>query len=58
MSEYRHWCGTCPIRIYIQRHYGRILTWQDCPYTCAYAESMRRFQNYRARFMEGVMPNE
>lgn len=44
MSEYRHWCGTCQIRIYIQRHYWRILTWQDCPYTCAYAESMRRLE--------------
>ena len=39
--EYKHWCGNCQIRIYIQRHYGRILAWQDCPYTCEYATSMR-----------------
>lgn len=41
MSEYEHWCGTCQIRIYIQRHYGRTLTWQDCPYTCEYATAIR-----------------
>lgn len=41
-SEYKHWCGNCQIRIYIQRHYGEILTWQDCPYTCEYAAAMRR----------------
>ena len=23
------------------RHYGRILTWKDCPYTCEYATAMR-----------------
>lgn len=40
--EYKHWCGNCQIRIYIQRHYGEILTWQDCPYTCEYATAMRR----------------
>ena len=39
--EYKHWCGNCQIRIYIQRHYGTILTWQDCPYTCEYAMAMR-----------------
>lgn len=39
--EYKHWCGNCQIRIYVQRHYGRILTWKDCPYTCEYATAMR-----------------
>ena len=39
--EYKHWCGNCQIRIYIQRYYGRILTWQDCPYPCEYATAMR-----------------
>ena len=39
--EYKYWCGNCQIRIYIQKHYGRILTWQDCPYTCEYATVMR-----------------
>ena len=39
--EYQHWCGNCQIRIYIQSHEGRILTWQDCPYTCEYATAMR-----------------
>ena len=41
MSEYEHWCGNCQIRIYVQRHYGNILTWHDCPYTCEYATAMR-----------------
>lgn len=41
MDEYKHWCGNCQIRIYIQRHYGEILTWQNCPYTCEYATAMR-----------------
>lgn len=41
IDEYKHWCGNCQIRIYIQRHYGRTLTWQDCPYVCEYALSMR-----------------
>lgn len=39
--EYKHWCGNCQIRIYIQRHYGITLTWQDCPYACEYAMAMR-----------------
>ena len=39
--KYNHWCGNCQIRIYVQRHYGMILTWQDCPYTCEYATAMR-----------------
>lgn len=39
--EYKHWCGNCQIRIYIQRHEGRTLTWHDCPYTCEYATAMR-----------------
>ena len=41
-GEYKHWCGNCQIRIYIQRHEGMTLTWQDCPYTCEYATAMRR----------------
>ncbi len=41
MSEYKHWCGNCQINLYLQRHYGRKLTWQDCPYTCKYATEMR-----------------
>ena len=41
MSEFKHWCGNCQIRVYIQRHYGRTLTWQDCPYVCEYATAMR-----------------
>lgn len=39
--EYKHWCGNCQIKIYVQRHYGRVLTWHDCPYTCEYATAMR-----------------
>lgn len=42
MNEYKHWCGTCQIRVYYQRHYGKRLSWEDCPYTCEYAENMRR----------------
>lgn len=41
MSEFKYWCGNCQIKIYIQRHYGRILTWQDCPYVCEYATAVR-----------------
>ena len=41
MSEFVHWCGTCQIRIYIQRHYGITLTWRNCPYWCVYATEMR-----------------
>ena len=39
--KYKHWCGNCQIREYIQRHYGNRLSWQDCPYTCEYAFAMR-----------------
>lgn len=42
MSEYKHWCGTCQIRVYFLRHYGKLLSWKDCPYTCEFAEGMRR----------------
>lgn len=42
MSKFKHWCGNCQIRIYIQRHYGKILTWQDCPYVCEYATAVRK----------------
>lgn len=41
MHEYKHWCGNCQIRVYIQRHYGNRLSWQDCPYACEYATAMR-----------------
>lgn len=41
MHEYKHWCGNCQIRVYIQRHYGNTLSWQDCPYVCEYATEMR-----------------
>lgn len=41
MSEFKHWCGNCQIRVYIRRHYGCDLTWADCPYTCEYAAAMR-----------------
>lgn len=40
-GEYKHWCGNCQIRIYIQRHYGDILTRENCPYPCEYAAAMR-----------------
>ena len=40
-SEYKHWCENCQIGIYVQRHEGKRLTWQDCPYTCEYATAMR-----------------
>ena len=39
--EFKHWCGNCQIRVYIQRHYGNLLSWQDCPYVCEYATAMR-----------------
>ena len=41
MAEFVHWCGNCQIRVYILRHYGKRLNWQDCPYTCEYAAAMR-----------------
>lgn len=41
MAEYKHWCGNCQIRVYVQRHYNKTLTWHDCPYTCEYATAMR-----------------
>ena len=41
MAEYVHWCGNCQIRIYIMRHYGKDLSWQDCPYVCEYGAAMR-----------------
>ena len=40
-QEYKHWCGNCQIKIYMQRHNGWELTWQNCPYTCEYATAMR-----------------
>ena len=41
MANFEHWCGNCQIRVYVQRHYGKDLTWSDCPYTCEYAAAMR-----------------
>ena len=41
MADFKHWCGNCQIRVYVQRHYGKTLTWADCPYTCEYATAMR-----------------
>lgn len=41
MMEYKHWCGNCQIRVYIERHYGVRLSWEDCPYTCEYSTAMR-----------------
>lgn len=41
MGEYKHWCGNCQIRVYIERHYDKRLSWEDCPYTCEYAAAMR-----------------
>lgn len=38
--EYKHWCGNCQIRIYVERHYGKRLNWTDCPYTCGYRTEM------------------
>lgn len=42
MNKFEHWCDTCQIRVYIQRHDGEVLNWQSCPFTCEYAEAMRR----------------
>lgn len=41
MTEFKYWCGNCQIKIYIFRHYGKVLSWQDCPYTCEYGDAMR-----------------
>ena len=41
MTEFAHWCGNCQIRIYVERHYGIRLSYQDCPYTCEYGTKMR-----------------
>ena len=41
MSEFKYWCGNCQIRVYDQQHYGKLLSWQDCPYTCEYGTAMR-----------------
>ena len=41
MGEFKHWCGNCQIRVYVQQHDGVELNWQDCPYTCEYAMAMR-----------------
>ena len=41
MADFKHWCGNCQIKVYVQRHYGRTLTWADCPYICEYATAMR-----------------
>ena len=44
MIDYKHWCGVCQIRIYIERHFGVRLTWKDCPYVCKYADEMRKLE--------------
>lgn len=44
MHEYKHWCGNCQIRVYIQRHYGNRLSWRDCPYTCEYATAIKALE--------------
>ena len=41
MMEYSHWCGNCQIKIYVLRHYGKELSWKDCPYSCEYGYAMR-----------------
>ena len=57
--EYKHWCGNCQIRIYIERHYGKQLSWEDCPYTCEYAAAMRcSAQNGRGCTASTVIPAE
>ena len=38
--EYKHWCGNCQIRIYIERHEGIRLNWKDCPFVCEYKSAM------------------
>lgn len=58
MSEYKHWCGTCQIRVYYQRHYGKRLSWEDCPYTCEYAEGMRITVGYCGAKMENASTTE
>ena len=40
-TEFEHWCGNCQIRIYVERHYGIRLSYQDCPYNCKYGTKMR-----------------
>ena len=41
MTEYNHWCGNCQIRIYVFRHCGKVLSWQNCQYSCEYGYAMR-----------------
>ena len=40
VNKFVHWCGNCQIRIYIERHYGKRLSWVDCPYVCKYKDNM------------------
>lgn len=40
---YQHHCGTCQIRVYMQRHHGVWLNTKNCPYTCDYKDEMREF---------------
>lgn len=49
MTEYKHWCGNCQIRIYIQRHENIVLNWRNCPFTCEYATDMRRKMDERIK---------
>lgn len=39
---FQHFCGTCQIRVYIQRHYGILLDTKNCPYTCDYKDTVRK----------------
>ena len=41
IMKYSHWCGNCQIKIYVFRHGGKVLSWQDCLYTCEYKDAMR-----------------
>ena len=47
MSEFVRRCGNCQIRIYIRRHYGYDIDWQNCPYTCKYTTQRKGTQNER-----------
>ena len=57
--EYKHWCGNCQIRVYIERHYDKRLSWEECPYTCEYAAAMRcSAQNGRGYAAPTIIPTD
>ena len=58
MAEYKHWCGNCQIRVYIERHYGKRLNWTDCPYTCEYAIQMRASTHTNASNTLGALEKD